>query len=58
MEDIRRVILIRRYRSGDEGVIQDIITEATMETVGAFFWGGVLSEVFPQVGWAKAILLL
>ncbi|KAK7028026.1 hypothetical protein SK128_014099 [Halocaridina rubra] len=49
MEESRRYVLIRRYRSGDEGAIRDIISEATMETVGAFFWNGVCSEVFPQV---------
>ncbi|XP_064117547.1 uncharacterized protein LOC135222980 isoform X4 [Macrobrachium nipponense] len=49
MDSPRNVVVIRSYRSGDEAVIRDIITEATMETVGPFFWSGVLSEVFPQV---------
>lgn len=49
MEKNRRVVIIRRYRSGDECTIRSIMSEATMATVGPFFWGGVLSEVFPQV---------
>nr|XP_053636295.1 uncharacterized protein LOC128691449 [Cherax quadricarinatus] len=43
------ICVIRRYRKGDEICIREIITEATMETVGDFFWAAVLSEIFPQV---------
>lgn len=44
-----RLCVIRKFKSGDEGVIQKIITDATMATVMDFFWAAVLSEIFPQV---------
>ncbi|XP_042226601.1 uncharacterized protein LOC121869348 isoform X2 [Homarus americanus] len=48
-EEFPPVCVIRPYRKGDEVTIQEIMTEATMETVGEFFWAAVMSEVFPQV---------
>ncbi|XP_037778816.1 uncharacterized protein LOC119575335 [Penaeus monodon] len=47
--DSAPICIIRPYRKGDENTIRDIMTEATMETVGDFFWSAVMSEVFPQV---------
>lgn len=49
MKDYPLICIIRRYRRGDEVAIREIMTEATMETVGDFFWAAVLSEVMPQV---------
>lgn len=43
------VCIIRKYKRGDEVVIRDIITEATMETVGDFFWAAVFSEILLQI---------
>nr|XP_027232625.1 uncharacterized protein LOC113824076 [Penaeus vannamei] len=47
--DSAPICIIRPYRKGDEDTIRDIMTEATMETVGEFFWSAVMSEVFPQI---------
>ncbi|XP_045603285.1 probable N-acetyltransferase 8B [Procambarus clarkii] len=48
-EEFPPVCIVRRYRKGDETVIREIITEATMETVSEYFWAAVMSEIFPQV---------
>ncbi|XP_018027866.1 uncharacterized protein LOC108683095 [Hyalella azteca] len=48
-EEKRGLCLLRPYRLQDEMAVKELISEATMETVGEFFWAAILSEIFPQI---------